>query len=143
MNRKLKKSICKALLSGIVFVLAGCGIGTIKEQKIRNVPYSIMRTEEIPEEVKEEIEASKKTEMWLSYADRKNGKGDLYIVRGYGKQETPGYSIKVNSCYETRNTLVIRTTLLGPGKENRVHKKSTYPYIVIKTAYTEKQIVYE
>ena len=139
----MRKGICKALLSGMVLVLSGCGIGMIKEQKIRDVPYSIVRKEEIPEGVKEEIEASKKTEMWLSYADRENEKGDLYIVRGYGKQETPGYSIKVNSCYETRNALVIRTTLLGPEKANRVHKKSTYPYIVIKTAYTEKQIVYE
>lgn len=139
----MKKSICKAVLAGMVFLLAGCGIGTIKEQKIRDVSYSIVRTEEIPKEVKEEIEASKKTEMWLSYADRKNGNGNLYIVWGYGKQETSGYSIKVNSCYETRNALVIRTTLSGPEKENRVHKKSTYPYIVIKTAYTEKQIVYE
>lgn len=139
----MKKNICKVILPGIIFLLAGCGIGTIKEQKIRDVSYSIVRTEEIPEEVKEEIDRSKKAEMWFSYADRKNGKGDLYIVRGYGKQETPGYSIEVNGCYETENTLVIRTTLLGPEKENRVHKKPTYPYIVIKTAYTEKQIIYE
>ena len=118
-----------------------CGIGTIKEQKIRDVPYSIVRKDEVPEELKQEIETSKKTEMWLSYAEREKGQGDLYIVRGYGRQETPGYSIKVNSFYETENTLVMRTTLLGPEKEK--HKKQTYPYIVIKTAYTEKQIIYE
>lgn len=79
--------------------------------------------------------------MWLSYAEREKGQGDLYIVRGYGRQETPGYSIQVDSFYETENTLVMRTTLLGPEKEK--HKKQTYPYIVIKTAYTGKRIIYE
>ena len=130
-----------ALMSASIIMLSACGIATIKEQKIQDVPYSIVRKDEVPEELKQEIETAKKTEMWLSYADREKGKGDLYIVRGYGMQENAGYSIKVDSCYETANTLVVRTTLLGPEKEK--NKKHTYPYIVIKTAYTEKQIVYE
>lgn len=135
----LKKSIVVA----IAILLSGCKIATIKEQKVQDVPYEIIEKNEVPGELRQEIESSKKTEMWLSYADRQKGKGDLYIVRGYGEQETAGYSIQVDNCYETENTLVIRTTLLGPQKEKRVHKKQTCPYIVIKTAYTEKQIIYE
>ena len=128
-------------ISIVTMLLSACGIATIKEPKIRDVPYNIVRKDEVPEELKQEIETSKKTEMWLSYAEREKGQGDLYIVRGYGRQETPGYSIQVDSFYETENTLVMRTTLLGPEKEK--HKKQTYPYIVIKTAYTGKQIIYE
>lgn len=128
-------------VSIVTMLLSACGIATIKEQKIRDVPYSIVRKDEVPEELKQEIETSKRTEMWLSYAEREKGQGDLYIVRGYGRQETPGYSIQVDSFYETENTLVMRTTLLGPEKEK--HKKQTYPYIVIKTAYTGKRIIYE
>lgn len=67
----------------------------------------------------------------------------LYIVRGYGRQETTGYSIEVNECYETEHTVVVRTTLLGPQKKEKTHKKKTYPYIVIKIPYTDKQIIYE
>lgn len=144
MKRMMKKKKVKwkiAAMSVSIILLSACGIATIKEQKIQDVPYSIVRKDEVPEELKQEIETSKKTEMWLSYADREKGQGDLYIVRGYGMQETAGYSIKVDSCYETANTLVVRTTLLGPEKGK--NKKHTYPYIVIKTAYTEKQIVYE
>ena len=62
---------------------------------------------------------------------------------GYGRQETTGYSIEVNECYETEHTVVVRTTLLGPQKKEKTHKKKTYPYIVIKIPYTDKQIIYE
>ena len=95
------------------------------------------------EHVKEEIAEAEKSEMWISYADTGNEGRYLYIVRGYGRQETTGYSIEVNECYETEHTVVVRTTLLGPQKKEKTHKKKTYPYIVIKIPYTDKQIIYE
>ena len=94
-------------------------------------------------DVKEEIKEAGKKEMWISYADTGNEGRYLYIVRGYGRQETTGYSIEVNECYETEHTVVVRTTLLGPQKKEKTHKKKTYPYIVIKIPYTDKQIIYE
>ena len=94
-------------------------------------------------ELKEEIKEAGKKEMWISYADTGNEGRYLYIVRGYGRQETTGYSIEVNECYETEHTVVVRTTLLGPQKKEKTHKKKTYPYIVIKIPYTDKQIIYE
>lgn len=81
--------------------------------------------------------------MWISYADTGKEEAYLYVVRGYGTQQTTGYSIEVNACYETVDTVVIRTTLQGPEKKEKIHKKKTYPYIVIKMPYTEKQIIYE
>ena len=94
-------------------------------------------------ELKEEIKEAGKKEMWISYADTGNEGRYLYIVKGYGRQETTGYSIEVNECYETEHTVVVRTTLLGPQKKEKTHKKKTYPYIVIKIPYTDKQIIYE
>ena len=94
-------------------------------------------------ELKEEIKEIKKQEMWISYADTGKEERYLYVVRGYGTQQTTGYSIEVNACYETENTVVISTTLQGPEKKEKIHKKKTYPYIVIKMPYTEKQIIYE
>ena len=47
-------------------------------------------------------------------------------MRGYGTQQTTGYSIEVNACYETVDTVVIRTTLQGPEKKEKIHKKKTY-----------------
>ena len=127
----------------VTALLSGCSFGTIEEQKTGDVTYEIVKKEEIPEQLKEEIKETEKQEMWISYADTGKEEGYLYIVRGYGTQQTTGYSIKVNACYETENTVVIRTTLQGPEKKEKIHKKKTYPYIVIKMPYTEKQIIYE
>ena len=107
------------------------------------IEYEIVKKEEIPEKLKEEIAEAEKSEMWISYADTGNEGRYLYIVRGYGRQETTGYSIEVNECYETEHTVVVRTTLLGPQKKEKTHRKKTYPYIVIKIPYTDKQIIYE
>ena len=119
----------------VTTLLSGCSFGTIEEQKTGNVTYEIVK--------KEEIKEAGKKEMWISYADTGKEEAYLYVVRGYGTQQTTGYSIEVNACYETVDTVVIRTTLLGPEKKEKIHKKKTYPYIVIKMPYTEKQIIYE
>ena len=113
----------------VTTLLSGCSFGTIEERKTGDV------TEEIAE--------AEKSEMWISYADTGKEETYLYVVRGYGTQQTTGYSIEVNACYETVDTVVIRTTLQGPEKKEKIHKKKTYPYIVIKMPYTEKQIIYE
>lgn len=127
----------------VTMLLSGCSFGTIEEQKTGDVIYEIVKKEEIPEQLKEEIKEAGKQEMWISYADTGKEETYLYVVRGYGTQQTTGYSIEVNACYETVDTVVIRTTLQGPEKKEKIHKKKTYPYIVIKMPYTEKQIIYE
>lgn len=119
----------------VTTLLSGCSFGTIEEQKTGDVTYEIVK--------KEEIKEAGKKEMWISYADTGKEETYLYVVRGYGTQQTTGYSIEVNACYETVDTVVIRTTLQGPEKKEKIHKKKTYPYIVIKIPYTEKQIIYE
>ena len=127
----------------VTMLLSGCSFGTIEEQKTGDVIYEIVKKEEIPEQLKEEIKEAGKKEMWISYSDTGKEETYMYVVRGYGTQQTTGYSIEVNACYETVDTVVIRTTLQGPEKKEKIHKKKTYPYIVIKMPYTEKQIIYE
>lgn len=130
------------VIAGIM-LLSGCGFGTIEEQKTGDITYEIVKKEDIPKQLQEEIKEAEKSEMWISYADTGNDAASLYVVRGYGTQQTTGYSIEVNDCYETENTVVVCTTLQGPKKREKIHKKKTYPYIVIKIPYTEKQIIYE
>ena len=139
----MKKRRWTAAAVAVMLLFTGCSFGTLKEQKTGEVEYEIVKKEEIPEKLKEEIAEAEKSEMWISYADTGKEEAYLYVVRGYGTQQTTGYSIEVNACYETVDTVVIRTTLLGPEKKEKIHKKKTYPYIVIKMPYTEKQIIYE
>ena len=118
----MKKRRWTVAAVAVMLLFTGCSFGTLKEQKTGEIEYEIVKKEEIPEKLKEEIAEAEKSEMWISYADTGNEGRYLYIVRGYGRQET---------------------TLLGPQKKEKTHKKKTYPYIVIKIPYTDKQIIYE
>ena len=64
---------------------------------------------------------------------------------GYGQQKTGGYSIAVDELYLTEDAIYVGTTLLGPeitGQKKGAEKPST-PYIVIKTEFLDKTVIYE
>ena len=90
-------------------------------------------------------------ELLLAIDDRKDEKftmsyvldGYLYIVVGYGVQNTGGYSIRVDDVYETDTNLGIQTTLIGPKPGETVNKMVTYPYVVVKIENIDKSIVFE
>ena len=92
-----------------------------------------------PEELEEMIEEKGEEPFKLTYADD----GTLYIAVGYGKQPTSGYSIKVTELYETENAIYIHTNLIGPAKDEKILERATYPYIVIKTEFIDKNVVFE
>ena len=50
----------------VTMLLSGCSFGTIEEQKTGDVIYEIVKKEEIPEQLKEEIKEAGKKEMWIS-----------------------------------------------------------------------------
>ena len=84
--------------------------------------------------------AEKETQVFkLTYADQ----GALYVAEGYGEQSTSGYSIEVKDCYETENAVYVRTNLMGPAKDEQIVETETYPYIVIKMEFIDKNIVFE
>ena len=62
---------------------------------------------------------------------------------GYGTRPTSGYSIKVKALYETENAVYIQTELLGPSKEEKITEKQTYPYVVVKMEWIDKNIIFE
>ena len=75
----------------------------------------------------------------MTYTDEES----LYIAVGYGVQQTGGYSISVNQCYLTQNAVYFDTTLIGPSKGEQVNEAKSYPYLVIKTKYSEKNVVFQ
>ena len=122
-----------------ILILTACAAGKTDNEKIRNVEFTVVDREEIPGEFLARIEEGKEGELKLSYGD----KGYLYAARGYGVQETSGYSVTVDQCFETEQKIRIGTSLLGQWKEEKILKKKTYPYVVIKMEYTDKQIEFE
>lgn len=67
----------------------------------------------------------------------------LYIVHGFGMQETGGYSIQVQALYLAENAIYFETDLIGPENGAKVEKCVSYPYIVVKTERVTENVVFE
>lgn len=127
------------LLLSSALLAAGCGVEETDSRKLEDLSYTILEEKEIPREFLAVIEEKKEQPLKLTYTDKEN----LYIAVGYGVQQTGGYSISVNQCYLTKNAVYFDTTLMGPSKGEQVNQVKSYPYLVIKTKYLEKSVVFE
>lgn len=123
-------------------LLAGCAGEKDPLEKIKDLEFTVLAEDNIPEELKAIIEEKKTNTFKVTYQDN----GFLYICIGYGEQVSGGYSITVNDLYLTSNAIYADTTLLGPDPaEGAAVKKDTpsYPYIVLKTEYVDKPVIFD
>jgi len=127
------------LFVGSSVFLTGCKSDDTGGKKIKDLEFTIVEDADVPEPLMKIINEKKKEPFKLSYSDTDN----LYIVVGYGEQPTGGYSIKVNEVYLTDNAVVVDTDLIGPGENEQVTNALTYPYVVIKTEFTDKTPKYK
>ncbi len=134
------RKVFRVILSLLILCsLWGCSVQKLSIEKLRDIDFTVVEKEDIPEELAAMI-AEKETQVFkLTYADQ----GALYVAEGYGKQPTSGYSIEVKECYETDNAIYVRTNLIGPAKDEKIVDTDTYPYIVIKMEFIDKNIVFE
>lgn len=123
--------IISVLILGILIFpgIQGCEFKIIpQEQEKREVEFVIVSEECIPEAVALLIDSRKENEMKLTYVDGK----DRYLIIGYGKQSTGGYSISIKDLYATENAIYVDTCLMGPTKENKIKEVPSYPVIVLQ-----------
>lgn len=127
----MKKYIISALLLIVLLCdavcLGGCGKEKQKE-KVKSINYTVVPEEDIPEDLLEIIEPRKEVPFQLTFSDQSY----LYIVKGYGEQETGGYNIVVNDFYQTEDSLYLDTELFGPSAGSTIDGRISYPYIVLK-----------
>ncbi len=124
-----------------VFLLCFLCVGCAKEkkpEKVADIKYQVVSDSEIPKELMELIDEKKEGEFRLTYADGK----ELYLVVGYGKKDTTGYSVSIEDFYQTSDSLYIDTKLLGPKDGENKAGEPSYPWIVVKTAYTDMMVVF-
>lgn len=129
---------CIALSVCTLLCISGCSVIKTATEKENDVEYAVVSGSEIPKELSAFIEENKSTKMKLTYTD----KGNEYVIIGYGEQSTSGYSVEVLELYETENTIIISTNLLGPSPQEDIVEKSTFPYVVILIEETEKPIMF-
>lgn len=128
-------SICLAL----ILLATGCSTEQLSTEKLRDIDFTVVDEDDIPEELEEMIDEKEDQPFKLTYADD----GVLYIAVGYGEQPTTGYSIQVKELYESKNAIYIHTNLIGPAKDEKILERKTHPYIVVKLEYIDKNVVFE
>ena len=140
---KIKRKRWKNVAAGkslLCVVLTGCGMSGERNIKLRDLDFTVLSEEKIPEELKTVIAEKGSEPFRLTYSDNQN----LYISIGYGEQKTGGYSIAVDELYLTDDAVHVSTSLLGPditGQKSGAGKPTT-PYIVIKTELLDKTVIY-
>ena len=87
-TRIVVKTVCAILLVACM-LLSGCTFMSQEKVKLRDLEFTVLSEEKIPEELKALVEERKEEPFQLTYTDNEF----LYICIGYGKQETGGYSI--------------------------------------------------
>lgn len=136
MGKKWRGILTAALLAAAL--ATGCGFGG-EEEKKTNLEFTVVDEERLPEELFKLVEEKKAEVFKMTYADG----GYLYLCVGYGKQETGGYSITVNELYATDNAVYLDTNLIGPKEADAKGENPSYPYIVIKTPFMDKTVVFD
>lgn len=134
--RKSILVITAILFSCLLF--GACKNSNAEVKRIKDLEFTVVEDAEVPEELMKIINQKKEQPFRLSYTNTDY----LYIVVGYGQQNSGGYSITVDDLYLTKNAIYIDTTLLGPAKGEAVTQALTYPYIVIKVEYMDKRVVF-
>lgn len=134
----MKKTGFFVLLLAALILAGGCAVQRNDTEKLREVDFTVVEAEDAPEELQNMIQEKKETPLQLFYADE----GYLYVVRGYGKQDTSGYSVEVRDCYETKNAICVKTNLSGPPKGEEIIEKPTYPCVILKMEYSEKNVMF-
>ena len=125
----------------VLLLLAGCSKQKDPLEKIKDLEFTVLAEDNVPEELKALIDEKKQNAFKLTYQDN----GFLYICVGYGEQISGGYSIAVNALYLTENAVYADTTLLGPDPADEAAAKRhtpSYPYVVIKTEFVDKPVVF-
>ena len=128
----MKKSVFLLIAVVTAFLLSGCRFVRIEEEDRKPVSYTVVEHSDIPEELSRIMEEKKEKEFQMVYQKGE----DLYLIKGYGRQMSGGYSIQVTDLSASVNAVFFETKLIGPTEEVQGGEPS-YPYIVVKTEYRD------
>ena len=140
---KVKKGFLKVfifLLFLLIISLPGCNIKVVNtEEKREDVSFAIVSKECLPDSLAKLMEERKENTVKLTYMDQ----GKRYVVVGYGKQKTSGYSIYIKEFYKTGNALYVDTCLMGPQDKEKIKKVESYPMIVLQISEMGMPVVFK
>lgn len=135
----MKKWTARILLIVMCCSLWGCSIEKVRAKDGVKPEYTVMKEEDFPDKVRELVEQNREKEFQMTYQDN----GFLYLMKGYGKQETGGYSIQVQDLSLWDNAIHLETMLLGPEEGEELTGEPSFPCLVIKMKYREEPVIFE
>lgn len=135
----MKKWTAGILLIVMCCSLWGCSIEKVRAKDGVKPEYTVMKEEDFPDKVRELVEQNREKEFQMTYQDS----GFLYLMKGYGKQETGGYSIQVQDLSLWDNAIHLETMLLGPEEGEELTGEPSFPCLVIKMKYREEPVIFE
>lgn len=137
--RRIRFSSLLLLLLSVLLLplMTGCQKNQLPE-KTKDLDFTVVAGTDIPAELQELIDDRCNDAFELTYSDG----SCLYIVKGYGAQQTDGYNIAVTDFYESKDGLVFTTELTGPKRNAETSQTETYPYIVIKTEFRDANVIF-
>ena len=137
--KQLKLLIVWGILLSFMPQLLGCKMEVIPQEERREVSFSIISKECIPDTLAKLIEERKEEEMKITYMDQ----GNRYIIVGYGKQNSGGYSIYIKDLYKTENAIYIDTCLMGPKEKKEMQEIASYPVMVLRISEMGLPVVFQ
>ncbi len=136
---RYKKSILCFLLVGMLLIMFGCQREEKHErsyESMTDLTYEIVSGSDVPHKVNEKIFKEKEKGFGFTYRD-----GDvMYIVFGFGRQNTGGFSIQMAAAKESETEILIEAKLIAPGPEEVVSTSPSYPYLILKMENVEKDV---
>lgn len=119
--------------------ITGCSIRKIDDTGAKDLDYTVVAPEEIPQEVKAVIQRQGEEPFQVSYQSGEY----LYLLRGYGRQKSGGYSIRVEKLCASEDAIVFKTELLGPSTKEEQKSGESCPYLVVKIPYRNLPVTFE
>ncbi len=121
----------------VMVSVSGCD-REAEDENLTSVDFTVVSFEDIPKDFLTQIEEKKNADFRLTYT----ADGWLYIARGYGAQNSGGYSIAIKEVSMSDNAVYFDSELLGPKQGEAVNKLATYPYVVVKLEDAGRSVVF-
>lgn len=123
----------------LLLTLCGCGISKLDQTKLSDINYETVDYIYLSDTLRTIYDSNKDSNKRVSFSDDQF----TYLFICYGPQPTSGYTIEIKELYETADSIICDTTLMGPKNSTTTENEISYPVIVLKIKSTNKLIIYK
>lgn len=133
------KKVLAVVLTVAAAVCSGCRVQDVSGEERKKVDYTVVKVADMPEKVIAAVQEHQKTPFQLTFESGE----ELYIMQGFGKQKTGGYSIQIQEVSASEDAVYVKTELIAPKTKEKQKGEGSCPYMVIKTENKNLPVLFE